>query len=156
MHTNMAEFRNKQSLSSVVIALRTQRTPRDSMTVLFLGILILASLRPFCFLDEVADFSPPSKQFSTNSGALLVRSSCCGMFSFVPERTGRITQSQIRMNCVQVGEGEKKNIYEQCSSKKGNKIRLKPILLSQLFQLSAGYRLILKLNILTLELSLII
>lgn len=63
MHTNMAEFRNKQSLSSIVIALRTQRTPRDSMTVLFLSILILASLQPFCFLDEVADFSPPANSF---------------------------------------------------------------------------------------------
>lgn len=153
MHTNMPEFRNKQSLSSIVIALGTQRTPRDSMTVLFLSILILASLRPFCFLDEVAGFSQQTvfnQQWSFTRSC----SSCCGMFSFVPERTGRITQSQRRMNvhCVQVGEG-KKNIYERCSSKKGNKIRLKPILLSQL---SAGYRLILKLNILTLELSLII
>lgn len=84
------------------------------MIVLFLSILILTSLQSF-WLWMKWPIYPPIEQFSTNNGALLILPSyygvidSCGMiytmFSLVPERTGRITQSRTLMNahCVQVG-----------------------------------------------------
>lgn len=96
----LPQFRNKRSLPSIVIALRTQHGPRDSMTVLFLSILILASLQLFCFWMEWPTPPPPANSFqptvelyscSPAAADLLIPAvMMCTMFSFVPERTERI------------------------------------------------------------------
>lgn len=116
----VTEFRTKWSISSLIIALQTPRSPLDKHGCSFSSHSDPHTFAVILVLDEVAYLSPPSKQFSTNNRALLILSSYCGvidscgmmytMFSLVPERTRRITQSRTLMNahCVVQVESKKK------------------------------------------------